>query len=63
MMTFKDNAGAAETFHIGACYLGLRRLQGAPCVNDYEQHVAWAEYCKLMQSLALAIPTRHLRLI
>lgn len=25
--------------------------------NDYEQHVAWAEYCKLMQELELGIPT------
>jgi hypothetical protein len=27
--------------------------------NDYEQHVAWAEYCKMMQSLALSIPARQ----
>jgi putative SOS response-associated peptidase YedK len=26
--------------------------------NDYEQHVRWAEYCKMMQALELAIP-RH----
>lgn len=25
--------------------------------NDYEQHIAWAEYCKLMEQLALGIPT------
>jgi putative SOS response-associated peptidase YedK len=25
--------------------------------NDYEQHIAWAEYCKLMQALELGIPT------
>ncbi len=25
--------------------------------NDYEQHVAWVEYCKLMQKLELGIPT------
>jgi putative SOS response-associated peptidase YedK len=24
--------------------------------NDYEQHVVWAEYCKMMQALALGIP-------
>lgn len=24
--------------------------------NDYEQHVAWAEYCKMMQELELGIP-------
>ncbi len=24
--------------------------------NDYEQHVAWAEYCRKMASLALKIP-------
>src|ERR1700755_2145029 len=24
--------------------------------NDYEQHVAWAQYCEMMQSLALGIP-------
>ena len=27
--------------------------------NDYEQHVTWAEYRKMMQSLALGIPTRQ----
>jgi putative SOS response-associated peptidase YedK len=27
--------------------------------NDYEQHVRWAEYCKTMQALALAIPHRQ----
>ncbi len=27
--------------------------------NDYEQHVRWAEYCKMMQALELAIPTRQ----
>jgi putative SOS response-associated peptidase YedK len=25
--------------------------------NDYEQHVAWAEYCRLMEALELGIPT------
>ena len=25
--------------------------------NDYEQHIAWAEYCKVMQTLDLGIPT------
>jgi putative SOS response-associated peptidase YedK len=25
--------------------------------NDYEQHVRWAEYCRLMQALELGIPT------
>ncbi|RUY04757.1 SOS response-associated peptidase, partial [Mesorhizobium sp. M7A.F.Ca.US.005.03.2.1] len=25
--------------------------------NDYEQHIAWAEYCRMMQLLALDIPT------
>ncbi|MDF3156590.1 SOS response-associated peptidase family protein [Mesorhizobium sp. XAP10] len=25
--------------------------------NDYEQHIAWAEYCRVMQLLALDIPT------
>jgi hypothetical protein len=24
--------------------------------NDCEQHIAWAEYCRMMQSLALDIP-------
>jgi putative SOS response-associated peptidase YedK len=24
--------------------------------NDYEQHVVWAEYCKMMQALTLGIP-------
>lgn len=27
--------------------------------NDYEQHIAWAEYCELMQYLELGIPTHQ----
>lgn len=27
--------------------------------NSYEQHVAWAEYCKMMQALELGIPTQQ----
>jgi hypothetical protein len=27
--------------------------------NDYEQHIAWAEYCKLMQMLELDIPSKQ----
>src|ERR1700730_15665889 len=27
--------------------------------NDYEQHVTWAQYCKMMQDLALGIPTQQ----
>jgi putative SOS response-associated peptidase YedK len=27
--------------------------------NDYEQHVRWAEYCKMMQALDLGIPTQQ----
>lgn len=27
--------------------------------NDYEQHVRWAEYCKMMQALDLGIPTEQ----
>lgn len=27
--------------------------------NDYELHVAWAEYCKMMQALELGIPTQQ----
>jgi len=27
--------------------------------NNYEQHVAWAEYCRMMQALELGIPTRQ----
>jgi putative SOS response-associated peptidase YedK len=27
--------------------------------NDYEQHVRWAEYCKMMQALELRIPSRQ----
>ncbi|MGD9922624.1 MAG: SOS response-associated peptidase [Variibacter sp.] len=27
--------------------------------NDYEQHVRWAEYCKMMQDLELGIPTQQ----
>src|SRR5580704_1874726 len=25
--------------------------------NDYEQHVRWAEYCKMMEALELGIPS------
>jgi putative SOS response-associated peptidase YedK len=27
--------------------------------NDYEQHVLWAEYCKMMQALELSIPAHQ----
>jgi putative SOS response-associated peptidase YedK len=27
--------------------------------NDYEQHIAWAEYCKMMQALELGVPTQQ----
>ncbi len=27
--------------------------------NDYEQHLRWAEYCKMMQDLELGIPTHQ----
>ena len=27
--------------------------------NDYEQHVRWVEYCKMMQALDLAIPNHQ----
>jgi putative SOS response-associated peptidase YedK len=27
--------------------------------NDYEQHVAWQEYCNMMQALELGIPTQQ----
>ena len=27
--------------------------------NDYEQHVRWAEYCKMMQMLEVGIPTQQ----
>lgn len=27
--------------------------------NDYEQQIAWAEYCKMMQMLELGIPTQQ----
>ncbi|HRN83227.1 MAG TPA: SOS response-associated peptidase [Hyphomicrobium sp.] len=27
--------------------------------NAYEQHVKWVEYCKMMQALALGIPTQQ----
>lgn len=27
--------------------------------NDYEQHIAYADYCKMMQSLELGIPTHQ----
>ncbi len=30
--------------------------------NDYEQHIAWAEYCRIMASLALKIPTHQTEL-
>jgi len=36
-----------------------RRPILAVMCNDYEQHVAWAEYCKMMQALALGVPARQ----
>jgi putative SOS response-associated peptidase YedK len=27
--------------------------------NDYEQHMRWAEYCKMMQMLEVGIPTQQ----
>jgi putative SOS response-associated peptidase YedK len=30
--------------------------------NDYEQHVRWAEYCKMMQDLELGIPSHQTEL-
>lgn len=30
--------------------------------NDYEQHIRWAEYCKMMQDLELGIPTQQTEL-
>ncbi|TIN73866.1 MAG: SOS response-associated peptidase, partial [Mesorhizobium sp.] len=27
--------------------------------NDYEQHIAWAEYCRIMESLALQISSHQ----
>jgi hypothetical protein len=27
--------------------------------NDYEQHVRWADYCKMMQALELRIPSQQ----
>jgi hypothetical protein len=30
--------------------------------NDYEQHVRWIDYCKMMQALDLAIPSRQCEL-
>ena len=27
--------------------------------NDYEQHIAWAEYCKMMEALELGVPTQQ----
>lgn len=30
--------------------------------NDYEQHILWAEYCRMLESLALEIPTHQTEL-
>ena len=30
--------------------------------NNYEQHVRWQEYCKMMQNLELGIPTQQTEL-
>jgi putative SOS response-associated peptidase YedK len=30
--------------------------------NDYEQHVRWAEYCKMMREFELGIPTQQTEL-
>ena len=37
-----------------------RHSDELPKCNDYEQHIAWAEYCRMMESLALKI--RHIKL-
>jgi hypothetical protein len=34
-------------------------LENYECANDYEQHIAWAEYQRLMQEIAFEIPTRQ----
>jgi putative SOS response-associated peptidase YedK len=31
----------------------------SPMCNDYEQQIAWAEYCKMMQALELGVPTQQ----
>jgi hypothetical protein len=30
--------------------------------NDYEQHIAYAEYCKMIQDLELGIPSHQTEL-
>jgi putative SOS response-associated peptidase YedK len=30
--------------------------------NDYEQHIRWAQYCKMMQATELGVPTRQSQL-
>lgn len=34
-------------------------LRLKPMCNDYEQHIAWAEYCRIMESLALQISSHQ----
>ena len=37
---------------------GRHPTLGCMC-NDYEQHIRWAQYCKMMQALALPVPQRQ----
>ena len=57
-------AGSTATFSLGSVSrLGPRFLRDSsylsPMCNDYEQQIAWAEYCKMMQALELGVPTQQ----
>jgi hypothetical protein len=36
-----------------------KRCYSPSICNDYEQHVLWAEYCKMIQALVLGIPAQQ----
>ena len=45
-------AGSALVFCGVSSYL-------SPMCNDYEQQIAWAEYCRMMRALELGVPTQQ----
>lgn len=57
---------AGTKISVAAASLTVKNRQSRPCFlvrgsmcSDYEQHVAWAEYCRMMASVALQIPAHQ----
>jgi len=44
------------------CWSGAHGDQALHMCSEYEQHISYAEYCKVMQDLALGIPTQQTQL-